>query len=103
MWSRHSRRTLPRNRSHRAFALGARNGVRRIFVPAAFATASNALPNLSSLSRMRNRGPCPHGVAFLSCCAVQTCEGDRVPETWTTLREPSSMMRKAKIGRNRMS
>jgi len=35
-------------------------------------------PNLSSLSRIKKRGPTPHGVAFLSCCATQAAVGDRV-------------------------
>ncbi len=49
-WSRHSRRTLPRKRSHEAFCLGARYAVRSASMPVAAATRANAGPYLLSLS-----------------------------------------------------
>jgi hypothetical protein len=52
-------------------------------------------PNLPSLSRMRYLGPTPKAVASRSCCAVQASMGYRVTPTWITLRECSSMMKKA--------
>src|SRR5258708_26468387 len=59
MWSRHSRRTLHRNRSHTAFMSGACTAVRRTRAPARLATRSNAVPNLSSRSRMDELRPLP--------------------------------------------
>ncbi len=53
-WSRHSARTLRRKRSRMALAFGVRTGVRRIWIPVARASASNPLPNLASLSRIRH-------------------------------------------------
>jgi len=46
--SRHSRRTLETQRSHRALALGARTGVRMTSRPAARKTASKAAGKLLS-------------------------------------------------------
>jgi hypothetical protein len=50
---------------------------------------------LLSLSRMRYLGVYPYGVASRSCCAVQASVGDRVTPTWMTLRDFSSMMKRA--------
>ncbi len=47
-WSRHSRRTLPRNRSHTEFMSGGCTAVRRARAPSPLATRSNTAPNLSS-------------------------------------------------------
>ena len=55
MWSRHSRRSVPMNRSAIAFARGAWTGVRMIRMSAPVNTASNGGVNLLSRSRIRNR------------------------------------------------
>ena len=54
-WSRHSRRTVPTNRSAYAFARGAWIGVLTIRMPVEVNTASNAIVNLASRSRIKNR------------------------------------------------
>ncbi len=59
------------------------------------ATRAKPTPNLPSLSRMRYFGPTPKAVASRSCCAVQASVGDRVTPTWITLRECSSIMKRA--------
>jgi hypothetical protein len=50
----HSRRTLPTQRSARAFARGERTGVLITLAPSEVNTLSNAMVNLVSRSRMRN-------------------------------------------------
>ncbi len=60
------------------FRLGELGGFFTTSMPVPSATASNALPNLSSLSRMRYFGPSPHGVASRSCCVTQASVGQRV-------------------------
>jgi hypothetical protein len=67
LWLRHSRRTLPRKRSHVALARGARTGVRSTRIPLAAASRSKHSPYLRSLSRMRKRGRSSKGVASRSC------------------------------------
>ncbi|HEX4447065.1 MAG TPA: serine/threonine-protein kinase, partial [Polyangiaceae bacterium] len=69
-WSRHSLRTLPRKRSHTAFARGARTGVLSTLGPPPSAARSKSRPNLSSRSRMMKRGPIPDDVALRICCAT---------------------------------
>src|ERR671920_1428079 len=54
-WSRHSRRRVAIQRSTMAFALGARTGVRMIWMSAPVNTASKAAVNLLSRSRITNR------------------------------------------------
>ena len=101
--SRHSRRSEPRKRSQTAFMFGARTAVRTIRMPLARASALKAAPNLSSPSRIRNRGPAPEGVALRSCCVTQACDGKRVVAARTTLRVASSMNTNAKIERKNTS
>src|SRR5260221_3775214 len=67
------------------------------------ATRAKLTPNLSSLSRMRYFGLTPKAVASRSCCAVQASVGDRVTPTWITLRECSSMLKKANSERKKRS
>src|SRR5260221_7221821 len=67
------------------------------------ATRAKLTPNLSSLSRMRYFGLTPKAVASRSCCAVHASVGDRVTPTWITLRECSSMMKKANSERKKRS
>ena len=67
------------------------------------ATRAKLGPNLRSLSRMRYVGVCPSGVASRSCCATQRSVGDRVTFTCITLRDFSSMRKKAKSGRKKRS
>ena len=56
MWSRHSWRNVPTNRSAIAFARGRRpDRVRMMRMSAPVKTASNAAVNLLSRSRIRNR------------------------------------------------
>lgn len=100
MWSKHSRRALPKKRSHRAFARGARYGILNTSMPLLSATRSKALPNLLSLSRRMNRGYTPLGVASRSYCATHCCVGWRVTPKCTTQRDESSMTEKAKSVRN---
>src|SRR4029453_2827303 len=57
-WSRHSRRTVPTQRSATALALGAWIGVRMTSAPAARQMSSKARVNLLSRSRIRDRGGC---------------------------------------------
>jgi hypothetical protein len=49
-------------RSQVAFRSGVRTAVLMTRVPTALAARSKSLPNLSSRSRIRNRGPSPNGV-----------------------------------------
>src|SRR2546430_16863737 len=65
-------------------------------MPLVAATRAKQGSNLLSLSRMRYFGVCPYGVASRNCCAVQASGGERVTPTWITLRDLSSMMKKAK-------
>jgi hypothetical protein len=58
MWSRHSHRSVPTNRSANAFARGARTGVLITRVPFPAKTPSKAVVNLLSRSRIRKRN-CP--------------------------------------------
>src|SRR5215471_18073854 len=44
---------------------------------------------------MRYLGACPNGVASRSCWATQASVGERVTLTWITLRDCSSMRKKA--------
>jgi hypothetical protein len=67
------------------------------------ATRAKVTPNLPSLSRMRYFGLTPKAVASRSCCAVQASVGDRVTPTWITLRECSSIMKKANNERKKRS
>src|SRR5437588_2671393 len=67
------------------------------------ATRAKHDPNLLSLSRIRYFGACPYGVASRSCWATQASVGDRVTPTWITLRDCSSMRKKAKSGRKNRS
>ena len=46
-------------------------------MPARFAARAKSTPNLSSLSRMRNRGPSPNGVAFKDG-ALYVAENSRI-------------------------
>src|SRR5258708_40086089 len=86
-----------------AFACGVRYGVRSTLMPLVVATRAKFEPNFLSLSRIRYLGVCPYGVASRSCCATQESVGDRVTFTWMTLRDLSSMMKKAKRGRKKRS
>src|SRR3712207_4027872 len=97
-WFRHSRRTLPRNRSHSACCRGARYAARSSAMPLAAATPAEGSPYLRSLSRIRYRGRWSKGVASRGCWATQASVGWRVTPTWTTRREPSSMAKKAWSG-----
>ena len=67
------------------------------------ATRAKQAPNLLSLSRIRYLGACPYGVASRSCWATQASVGERVTPTWITLRDCSSMRKKAKSGRKNRS
>lgn len=53
-WSRHSRRTVPTQRSATALALGACTGVQLTWVPVARRTSSSILVSLASRSRIKN-------------------------------------------------
>ncbi len=60
-------------------------------------------PELSSLSRIKNRGAAPEEVALRSCCVTQACDGKRVVATSTTMRVASSMNTNAKFERKNTS
>jgi transposase InsO family protein len=71
MRSRHSRRSVPTNRSANAFALGALIGVRTILSPSVGKTSSKAETYLASRSRIRNRnGTVSHRATKLRPCWV---------------------------------
>jgi hypothetical protein len=74
--------------SQKAFIRGVRTAVRNTRMTAPFAARSNSTPNLSSLSRMRNGGPSPNGVAFRSCRATYVVLGLRVTPACMTVRGP---------------
>ena len=86
-----------------AFMLGARTAVRITRMPVATASASKAVPNLLSRSRIKNFGATPRGVALRSCCATHGCDGMRVVPANTTLRVASSMNTSVKMGRKNKS
>jgi len=75
-WSRHSRRTLPINRSQVAFISGARIAVLRTRIPEPFATRSKSWPNLASRSRMMNSGAAPNGVTSDTDAELQELAAD---------------------------
>lgn len=58
--------TLPKKRSPYALARGARYGVFNTLMPELLATRAKSGPNLLSLSRIKNLGACPKGVASRS-------------------------------------
>src|SRR5215467_9389787 len=68
-------------------------------MPLVVATRAKHDPNLESLSRIRYFGACPKGADSRSCCATLASVGDLVTPTWMTLRDFSSMRKKAKSGR----
>src|SRR5215472_13076740 len=72
-------------------------------MPLVAATRAKQDPNLLSRSRRRYFGDRPKGVASRSCWAVHVSVGERVTPTWITLRECSSMMKKAKSERKNRS
>jgi hypothetical protein len=73
-WSRHSRRTVPIQRSATVLALGARTGVQMIWTPVERHTSSNARVNLASRSRIRN----------LNALASSSSAATRLRACWTT-------------------
>jgi len=77
--------------------------MRSIRMPVARASASKAVPNLSSRSRIKNRGAAPNGVALRSCCVTHAWDGTRVVAANMILRLASSMNTSAKIGRKNTS
>lgn len=64
MWSKHSRRTLPRYLSQKASALGALYGVRSTSMPLLIATRLNLSPNLLWLSLIKYFGASLCGVLW---------------------------------------
>ncbi len=67
------------------------------------ATRAKCCPNVRSLSRIRQVGVCPYGVASRSCCATQGSVGGRVTFTWITFRDCRRVLKKAKSGRKKRS
>jgi hypothetical protein len=86
-----------------SFMSGACTAARITRMPVARASASKLVPNLSSRSRIKNRGAVRNAVALRSCCVIHACEGPRVVAASTTLRVASSMKTNAKIGRKNTS
>jgi len=89
-WSRHSRRTVPTQRSANAFALGARTGVFTTRRPSVRKTSSNGPENLASRSLMRSffSSRLPVIERFRPCWVTQAESGRLVvPATWTRLVE----------------
>ena len=92
--SKHSRRTVPTQRSANAFARGARTGVRTTRTASAVKTASNANENFASRSRRSSVGRPPAAssahVRSRACwvahaavgCAVQPARNTRRVCTW---------------------
>ena len=99
-WSRHSRRRPPRNRPQIAFRFGDFGGIVTTSMSALAATAEKWVPNSSSLSRIKNRGTAPYGVASRSCWATHASLGKRVTLACATSRLPWLTITNAKIGRN---
>jgi len=78
-WSRHSRRRVPMKRSAIAFARGARTGVLMMRMSAPVNTASNAVVNLRSRSRIKNRNRSarsPRSMRTLRPCWVTQARSD---------------------------
>ena len=95
MRSRHSRRTVPTNRSAMALARGARTGVRMIRMPSDRKTSSKLAVNLASRSRMSHLAGTGRSASaqasWRACWVTQASVGLAVtPATWT-FREPCSM------------
>jgi hypothetical protein len=72
--SRHSRRIVPTNRSAKAFARGARTGVRITRMPSGRKTSSKLAVNLASRSRIKNL------TAFVRLASTS----DRLRACWVT-------------------
>ena len=70
MWSRHSRRTEPRNRSQVALTCGERTGHLMTRVPAPRAWAIEFRAELAVSVTDDELGAVADGVAFRSCCAT---------------------------------
>lgn len=79
------------------------DGVRRIFMPLVVAPRAKFGPHVQAFSRLRYFGACPYGVASRTWCAAQRSVGERVTFTCVTLRDLSSMRKKAKSGRKKRS
>src|SRR5438876_2190313 len=91
--SRHSRRTLPTQRSMWAFAFGARTGVRMTLTPSFARRVSNARGNLASRSWIRKRTcrlPSLRSISRLrACCSIQAVFGLLVQARYSTRRLPT--------------
>ena len=103
---RHSRRTLPTQRSICAFAFGARTGVRITRVPSLLKTASKARLNLLSRSWIRNRHRAPRSSRFISklraCCSIHPPSGLLVQATYSIRRLPMPMKKRTYSRRSRV-
>src|SRR5918995_208705 len=93
--SRHSRRTLPTQRSACAFARGAAIGARMTLIPSERKISSKPAVNLLSRSRIRMRGRCCWSATVMirlrACCATQAPFGLAVTLARWTRRRLSSM------------
>jgi hypothetical protein len=93
--SRHSRRTVPIHRSTKAFARGARTGVRIVRMPSERNTSSNPAVNLLSRSWIKNRIDSVRSTSvsmmFRACCVAHSPVGFGVIPARDTCRIESSM------------
>ena len=93
--SRHSRRSVPTQRSATVLARGARIGVRTTRMPSEAKTTSNDRVNLASRSRTRTVGrrpaSCRSQARFRACCVTQSLVGCSVQPAKKTRRMWSSM------------
>jgi hypothetical protein len=78
-------------------------GVSHSLMVALLATAENKPPYFLSRSRIKYLGALPHGVASLSCWAVQASVGFLVTAAWTIRRVFNSMMMKMYSDQNNRS
>src|SRR5262245_19551006 len=91
--SRHSRRTLPTQRSRCALAFGACTGVRMTLIVSLAKSAPKAAGNFASQSWIRKRAfPSVCSIArFRACCVTQAQSGLAVTLARWTRREPCSI------------
>jgi hypothetical protein len=81
--SRISRRTVPTHRSAIPFARGARTGVRRMRMTSLVNTASKALVNLVSRSRIKNLNVARRSPRFIT--RLRACWATHAPLGWVVI------------------
>ena len=95
MWSKHSRRIDPINRSATPFCQGEADAVGLSRMPMARNRRVTMAPWIRSRSRMRYRGASSHGKASVIWCAIHPAVGFVVTLIQTRSLRSSRMMTKA--------